>query len=105
MRKIETLMNRAIAYHQNWQKDNTSVIQREDGITEVRLYGNKIAELGDFFVTLYDGGFRSNTTKSRLNAILRENGTGNESVYQKDYEWRISYDGKDEEFMSGVTLR
>jgi hypothetical protein len=105
MRKIESLMNRAIAYHQNWQKDNTSVIQREDGITEVRLYGNKIAELGDFFVRLFDGGRQSNTTKSRINSILEENGTGNEKVYQKNHIWYIDYDGRTELFQSGITLK
>lgn len=104
MRKIETLMNAAIAQGKNWNLDNTSVTHREDGVTEVHLHGNKIAELGDFFITLYDGGWQTNTTKSRLNAILRENGTGNESVYQKNHQWFISYDGKTEFFQSGVTL-
>ena len=105
MRIIETKMNAAIANQRNWQSDNTAVIQREDGVTEVLLHGNKIAELGDFFVTLYDGGYRSKTTKSRLNAILRANGKGDESVFQRNYQWFISYDGKTEPFISGVTLQ
>jgi hypothetical protein len=105
MRKIETLMNAAIANGRNWKLDNTAVIQREDGITEVRLYDKKIAELGDFFVTLYDGGFRSKTTKSRLNAILSENGCDNDKVFQKNHKWFLSNNGEVEKFTSGVTLR
>lgn len=104
MRKIERLMNAAIAQGKNWQLDNTSVTHHEDGVTEVRLHGNKIAEITDSSVTLFDGGWQSVTTKSRLNAILRENGAGNESVYQKNHQWFISYNGKTEPFQSGVTL-
>lgn len=106
MRKIETLMNAAIAQRENWSLDNTRVEYEEGNqISRVYLHGNKIAELGDFFITLYDSGFRSKTTKSRLNAILRANGAGNEFVYQKNHQWFISYDGKIEEFAPGVTLR
>ncbi len=107
MRKIERQMNDAIATLPNggcWKMDNTEVFH-VDGIVEVFLHGNTIAELGDFFIRLFDGGFRSATTKSRINAILRENGTGNESVFQKSYQWFISYDGKTEPFVSGVTLK
>ena len=71
MRKIETQMNAAIKGNANWSNANTSVIT-EDGVSEVRLHGNKIAEVGDDFVRIFDGGFQSNTTKSRLNAIINE---------------------------------
>lgn len=102
-RKIETLMNAAITSGKNWTLGNTSVMH-DDGVAKVYLHGNKIAEIGDTFLTLFDGGRRSATTKSRLNAILYKNGAGNESVYQKNHQWFISYDGKTEPFQSGVTL-
>ena len=38
------------------------------GCVFVFLHGNKIAEIGDDSLTLFDGGWQSNTTKSRLNA-------------------------------------
>jgi hypothetical protein len=38
---------------------------------------------------------------SRLNAILSAHGNG-EYIYQKNYQWFISYDGKEEEFKSGI---
>ena len=43
MRKIESLMNDAIANNKNWQSGNTSVsYNEENGVSVVRLHGNKI---------------------------------------------------------------
>ena len=101
-RKIETLMNQAITQSKDWSRDNTSVYN-ENEVSIVRLHGNKIAEIGDTWLKLYDGGWRTTTTKSRLNAILSAHGNG-ERVYQKNHQWFISYDGKVEEFKSGILL-
>lgn len=103
MRKIESLMNAAILNRKDWSLDNTRV-EYENEVSRVYLYGHKIAEIGETFITLNHCGWKTKTTKSRLNAILRENGTGNESVYQKNRTWFIAYDGKIEEFDSAVTL-
>ena len=86
MRKIERQMNQAITDKVNFKSVNTEV-QYLDGISYVYLHGNKIAEVGDGFIRLYDGGWQSNTTKSRLNAILQEHGLPGESVFQKAYTW------------------
>jgi hypothetical protein len=103
MRKIESLMNAAILEGRNFSSGNTTVTH-EDGVATVLLFGNKIAEVGDSFLTLFDGGRQSNTTKSRLNAILSENGNGTEKVFQKNRKWFISYDGITEPFESGALL-
>ena len=61
MRKIESLMNVAISNNNEyWSKANTSV-ETIDGVSYVRLHGNLIAEVGDNFIKLYDGGWQSNT--------------------------------------------
>jgi hypothetical protein len=88
MRKIERQMNAAITAKIDWKCDNTRV-EYEQGncISRVYLHGNKIAEVGDTFIRLYDGGYQSNTTKSRLNAILQDHGLGGESVFQKQFDW------------------
>ena len=92
MRKIETQMIAAVKGKINWREDNTSVIF-EDGISKVYLHGSKIAEVGDDFLKLYDGGYQTKTTKSRLNALLSEFGytcgTKQEYIFQKQYEWFI----------------
>ena len=91
MRKIETLMNAAISNNQNWQSGNTSVhFEEESGVSVVRLHGNKIAEVGDTFIRLFDGGWQTVTTKSRLNAILAEHGDAGDCVFQKNFDWFVN---------------
>jgi len=86
MRKIERQMNAAITNKVNWCSGNTQVLYI-NGVSYVYLHRNKIAEVGDGFIRLYDGGRQSNTTKSRLNAILQEHGLPGEGVFQKAYTW------------------
>ena len=107
MRKIERLMNDAITSGTDWKQDNTEVVNI-DGVSFVYLHSNKIAEVGDGFIRLYDGGYPSNTTKSRLNAILQVHGLEGEGVFQKAYTWFLrSKWGEDYStipFFSGMRL-
>ena len=90
MRKIEQQMNNAISNNQDWQKDNTKVTyDPETNESQVYLYGNHIATVGDDFVQIFDGGYQSVTTKSRLNAILSEHGIKGECVVQKNWNWYV----------------
>ena len=90
MRKIEQQMNNAISNNQDWQKDNTKVTyDPETNESQVYLYGNHIATVGDTFVQIFDGGYQSVTTKSRLNAILSEHGIKGECVVQKNWNWYV----------------
>ena len=90
MRKIEREMNAAICENRDWQKDNTSVtFDPETNESKVYLYGNHIATIGDDFVQIFDGGYQSVTTKSRLNAILSEHGIKGECVIQKNFNWFV----------------
>jgi hypothetical protein len=86
MRKIESQMNAAITAKVDWKLKNTEVTNI-DGVSFVFLHGNKIAEVGDNFVRLFDGGWQSVTTKSRLNAILQGHGLPGECVFQKNWTW------------------
>jgi len=88
MRVIEKQMNDAISQEIDWKKDNTEVINIE-GVSFVYLYNNLIAMVGDTWLELFDGGYKSNTTKSRLNAILQVHSNG-EYVYQKNFNWFVS---------------
>ena len=65
MRKVEIQMNHAIRYRRNWASSNTMVrVSRE--VIEVFLHGNHIASVDTATnnLTLFDGGWQSNTTKS-----------------------------------------
>ena len=110
MRKIETQMNKAIENLENgkqWKSANTMVEMFND-VAFVFLHGNLIAEIGEGFIKLHDGGWQSNTTKSRLNAILSAHGIGGEGVFQKNFEWFIRlWNGTEfvtTEFRSGMRL-
>ena len=90
MRKIEIEMNRAIQNNIDWSKDNTSVhFDEETNTSIVRLHGNKIAEVTDNDMTIFDGGYQSKTTKSRLNALCSEFCIAGEGVFQKNYQWFV----------------
>ena len=115
MRKIESQMCSAVQNSQDWQSANTSVhFDPESNVSVIRLHGNKIAEVGDDSLTLFDGGCQSNTTKSRLNALLSTFGYTcgqvREYVFQKNYEWFVStFDTNDQEvvtvpFESGMVI-
>jgi len=102
-------MNVAISNNADWHSANTRVeFDAETNESTVYLHGNKIAEVGDNYVRLFDGGWQSNTTKSRLNAILSEHGIAGEGVFQKNYEWFIRlYNGTEffvTEFRDGMKL-
>ncbi len=78
-------MNSAIRSKKNFSKANTQVTWN-DRIASVYLHGNLIAKVGDTFVQVFDGGWQSVTTKSRLNALLSEV-TPDGGVFQRDWTW------------------
>ena len=80
----------AINSSKNWQSANTSVHFNEESNTSVvRLHGNKIAEVTDDSMTIFDGGWQTTTTKSRLNALCSEFCITGERVYQKNFQWYV----------------
>ena len=103
MRKIETQMNAALANNQNWQSGNTSVhYNEENGESIVRLHGNKIAVLGEDFLQIFDGGWQTTTTKSRLNAIIdRFCNSATDGVFQSKFEWFIRDNNVTRDFENG----
>ena len=88
MRKIEMLMNKAITDQADVKSANTSVVVTDE-ISTVYLHGNKIAEVGANFIRLFDGGWQSNTTKSRINAILAVHGEPGDKVFQERGRWYL----------------
>ena len=99
-------MNKAMRHFLPFSSGNTTVVQHRNDM-EVFLHGNHIATLCKISMDLrlFDGGWQSNTTKSRLNALLDEFG-GGDRVIQKDFTWYVvdSYDNSRVPFWSGMTL-
>ena len=88
MRKIEVQMNDAISNQKDWKNANTQVLTEGD-VSRVFLHGHQIATIGQNFIQLFDGGYQSNTTKSRLNAILSAHGIQGEHIFQKNFQWFV----------------
>lgn len=78
----------------------------EDGALTVTLYSTDIFSINYRYnkkiITLNSGGYRTVTTKSRINQFLSGFGY---SVYQKNYKWYID-NGTDEhiEFVDGIEI-
>ena len=105
MRKIERQMLQAIVDERtHWSKDNTRV-ESTDGISSVYLHGHKIAEFehrlnGKLWIN--NCGYETNTTKSRLNALIDFvlGGIGN-GIFQKNWNWYLMKDHQVTDFPSG----
>lgn len=91
MRKIEHEMCSAVRNNKDMRKANTQVLYSQSrGVSCVYLHGNLIAVVDKDTVQVYDGGWQSNTTKSRLNALINELCDGRMfGVYQRDFSWYI----------------
>lgn len=81
MRKIERDMIAAIKANKNRPLGNTYVNPVIGGV-EVHLHGNHIATLTDTGLRFTLAGWPTPTTRSRINALLREFIHANARVYQ-----------------------
>jgi hypothetical protein len=96
MRKIEEEMIEAIQKAKSYRKDNTEVQVLEDNGIWITLHRNLIAVVDFDKLRLYDAGYQTKTTKSRLNTILSYYDLG--IIYQKNYQWYLKTDNGDEEW-------
>ena len=106
MRKLEKQMNFALSTKSNWAGSNTSVSYNEStNCSNVYLHGHNICTFdhNTNAVKLDSCGYETVTTKSRLNAILEEVKYGCR-VFQKQFEWFISYNGQTQSFWDGVII-
>ena len=97
----------AIKSETDWKSGNTKVINFFNDsdrcvVSSVFLHGNKIAEVTDNDVTIFDGGWQTTTTKSRLNAIINEFCNGvTDGVFQKNFQWFVRDNNVTKEFTNG----
>jgi uncharacterized protein YpmS len=110
MRKIESQMINAIKSETDWKSGNTKVVNFfNDGdkcvVSSVFLHGNKIAEIDDNSMTIFDGGWQTTTTKSRLNALINEFCNAvTDGVFQKNYQWFVTDNNVTKEFTNGYVF-
>lgn len=74
------------------------------------LHGNKIATNQNGTIRIFDGGYRSNTTKERLNALIQlVNASGKydtivDGIYQRNFQWRLSLNNGDSTPYNNCTI-
>ena len=106
MRLIEKQMNFALSNRSNWSNSNRRVEYNSNtNCSSVYLHNHQIATFDHNLkaVKLSSCGWTTNTTKSRLNAILDEVKWGCK-VFQKNFEWFVSYNGQTKDFFDGMIL-
>ena len=106
MRKIEKQMNFALSNRSNWSNSNTRVEYNSNtNCSSVYLHNHQIATFDHNLkaVKLSSCGWTTNTTKSRLNAILDEVKWGCK-VFQKNFDWFVNYQDETASFYDGMIL-
>ena len=104
MRKIERQMNEAIRTGNNFSSSNT-MVKHFGKDTEVFLHGNHIATVTDKDLTLYSGGgWFTNTTKSRLNALIQEFVFKGSNIFQKNFNWYVRAFNTVTPFVDGISI-
>ena len=86
-RQITKQATRAFLDGDNFKLSNTEVIYNEiDETSYLYLFGNLIAKLDHYNneLTVTNAGWRTNTTKERLNALPKV------SITQKQFEWYLN---------------
>ena len=108
MRVIEKNMNNAIRNGKDFRSGNTSVTHSINAAGQseaiIKLHGNHIGTVTNDTLLLFDGGWQSNTTKSRLNALCYEFATGYK-VFQKNWDWFVAdFHNNAVDFVDGFEL-
>lgn len=101
-------MNNAIRAKKNFTGSNTTVRTECDingEQSKVFLHGNHIATVTNDALTLFDGGWQSVTTKSRLNALINEFCDGTKTgIFQKNWNWFVRAFGVTTVFHNGISI-
>ena len=99
-------MNRAVVNKNDWSNSNTKVDYNSNtNCSTVVLHRTAIAvyDHNTQALKLNTGGYTTNTTKSRLNAILQELIAG-ASVFQKNFDWYLNYNNQTVDFWDNMIL-
>lgn len=78
-------------------------VYAEAGSTVIQYHATKVVTFNDKEILLNNGGWKTNTTKARMNQASNEYGLGY-TVYQKDFGWFVTYKGETLEFDGNVCL-
>jgi hypothetical protein len=71
--------------------------------TCITLHSTTVVQFDHLHIKLNSGGWRTVTTKTRMNQASNQFGLGYR-VYQKNYDWFVDYQGHQYPFFDGMTI-
>lgn len=80
-----------------------TTIAQDNGSTVVTYHATQVVSFNDKFINLRSGGYRTVTTKRRMNEASKMFGLGLQ-VYQTNFDWFVRYGGKVYLFHDRMTL-
>ncbi len=80
-----------------------TTVTTENGVTKVKYHNTVVVEFDKHGILLNSGGYRTNTTKLRMNQTSQQFGLGF-SVYQRKGEWYISMYDTELSFYDNIRL-
>lgn len=80
---------------------STTLYKGEDGFTTLVYHSTEVVKFSDEKIILNTGGWKTATTKARMNAMAHAFDLGF-SVFQKDWNWFIKFKGKTIPFASQI---
>ena len=69
-----------------------TTVTTDNGTTEIVYHSTKVVKFNNNTITLNTGGWKTNTTKNRMNQTSQQFDLGF-NVYQKNWEWYLEYNG------------
>jgi len=95
MRKITELTAQAVVNKENFKCDNTKVVT-ERGISKVYLHNNLIAKYNHSRdkLSITHAGWKTNTTKERLNGLISTIRSGRDGISQSKGVWYLKTNDK-----------
>ena len=70
-----------------------TTIYTEGNTTKVKYWSTDVVAFNSKEIILDTGGYRTNTTKTRMNQTSNQFNLGYQ-VYQKNYDWYVDYEGE-----------
>ena len=80
-----------------------TTISQIEGYTTITYHHTPVVQFNEKTIILRSGGWRSSTTKTRMNQASSQFDLGF-SVHQKDFDWFVIYKGKTQEYQDHMIL-
>lgn len=80
-----------------------TTVATQGGVTRVTYHNTVVVAFSPTTILLDSGGWRTPTTKTRMNQTSKQFELGF-TVYQRDFEWYVEFNGKEIEFTDRMVL-